>query len=223
VARAFVRVCRAAGGRVAVLGKSEWCCGEPIRKLGNEYLYRESARRVVDAIHASGARKVVTTCAHCFNALARDYRDLGFAPEVEHHATFIERLLSSGRLRLDAKELDCTFHDSCYLGRYHGITEAPRAVLRAAGARIVEMERSGRDGFCCGGGGGRILAEEKLGVRISAARAGMARETGAQVLVSSCPFCLAMLEDGVKTGGHEGRLVTRDLAEVVAERIGGTA
>jgi Fe-S oxidoreductase len=92
-------------------------------------------------------------------------------------------------------------------------------VLRAAGARVREMERAGRDGFCCGGGGGRILAEERVGVRIAAARAHMARATGAAVLVSSCPFCLAMLEDGVKTGGHEGQLVTRDLAEVVAGRI----
>jgi Fe-S oxidoreductase len=94
-------------------------------------------------------------------------------------------------------------------------------VLRAAGANVVEMERSGRDGFCCGGGGGRILAEEKVGVRINAARAHQAAATGAPVLVSSCPFCLTMLEDGVKTGGHEERMVTKDLAEVVAERIGG--
>jgi Fe-S oxidoreductase/nitrate reductase gamma subunit len=222
VARSFVRVCQAAGVKVGILGKSEWCCGEPIRKLGNEYLYQESARRVIEAIHASGAKKVVSTCAHCFHALARDYRDLGFTPEVEHHTTFIARLVAEGRLRLGGAALDCTFHDSCYLGRYHGITEAPRSVLGAAGARVVEMERSGRDGFCCGGGGGRILAEEKLGVRINAERARMARATGAHVLVSSCPFCLTMLEDGVKTGGHEGQLVTRDLAEVVAERIGGT-
>jgi Fe-S oxidoreductase/nitrate reductase gamma subunit len=221
VARSFVRVCRAAGVRVATLGKAEWCCGEPIRKLGNEYLYQESARRVIAAIHASGARKVVSTCAHCFHALARDYRELGFTAEVEHHTTFIARLLAEGRLRLGGEPLDCTFHDSCYVARYHGITDAPRAVLGAAGARVVEMERSGRDGFCCGGGGGRILAEERLGVRVNVARAEMARRTGAAAVVSSCPFCLTMLEDGVKTGGHEGRLVARDLAEVVAARIGG--
>ena len=219
VARSFVKVCRAAGVKVGILGKAEWCCGEPVRKLGNEYLYRESARRVVDAIQASGAKKVVTTCAHCFHALARDYGELGFTLEVEHHTTFIERLVAAGRLDLRGAPLDCTFHDSCYLGRYHGITEAPRSVLAAAGARVVEMERSGRDGFCCGGGGGRILAEEKIGVRINVERAAMARATGTQVVVSSCPFCLTMLEDGVKTGGHEGQLVTRDLAEVVAERI----
>jgi len=222
VARSFVRICQAAGVRVAILGKGEWCCGEPLRKLGNEYLWRQSAERVVAAIRASGAEKVVTTCAHCFHSLDRDCRELGLAAQVEHHATFIAGLLASGRLRLDPSALDCTFHDSCYLARTHGITEAPRAALRAAGARIVEMERSGRDGFCCGGGGGRILAEERIGVRINAARAHMARASGAPVVVSSCPFCLAMLEDGVKTGGHEGRLVARDLAEVVAERLGGS-
>ncbi len=221
VARSFVRICRAAGVRVGILGKGEWCCGEPVRKLGNEYLYQQAARRLAGAIHATGARKVVTTCAHCFHALARDYRDLGFAPDVQHHTTFIEGLLSSGRLRVEKAELDCTYHDSCYLARYHGVTDAPRAVLRAAGARIVEMERSGRDGFCCGGGGGRILAEETLGIRINATRARMARETGAPLVVSSCPFCLSMLEDGVKAGGPQGLLRTKDLAEVVAERIGG--
>jgi Fe-S oxidoreductase/nitrate reductase gamma subunit len=219
VARSFVRVCRAAGVSVGILGKAEWCCGEPVRRLGNEYLYREAALRVIQAIHASGATKVVTTCAHCFGSLDRDYRDLGFTPQVEHHATFIAGLVAGGRLRLDGGELDCTFHDSCQLARCHGVVEAPRAVLRAAGARVTEMDRAGRDGFCCGGGGGRILAEERVGVRIAAARAHMARATGAAVLVSSCPFCLAMLEDGVKTGGHEGQLVTRDLAEVVAGRI----
>jgi Fe-S oxidoreductase/nitrate reductase gamma subunit len=220
VARSFVRVCRAAGVKVGILGKAEWCCGEPIRKLGNEYLWRESARRVVEALRASRATKIVSTCAHCFHALARDYRELGFEADVEHHTTFLARLVREGRLPLAGDAPDCTFHDSCYVARYHGITGAPREVLAAAGARVVEMERSGRDGFCCGGGGGRILAEEKQGVRVNVARAQMARATGAGVVVSSCPFCLAMLEDGVKSGGHEGKLVPRDLAEVVAARIG---
>ncbi|HSN14669.1 MAG TPA: (Fe-S)-binding protein [Anaeromyxobacteraceae bacterium] len=221
VARSFVKVCNAAGVRVAILGKGEWCCGEPIRKLGNEYLYQQSAQRVIDAIHASGAKQVVTTCAHCFGALSRDYLDLGLSPEVEHHATFIARLVESGRLWMDAAPLDCTFHDSCYVGRYAGIYDAPRAVLGAAGARVVEMERHGRDAFCCGGGGGRIFAEERLGSRINVARAEMARATGASVVVASCPFCLSMLEDGVKAGGGEERMRVKDLAEVVAERIGG--
>jgi Fe-S oxidoreductase len=215
-----VKVCNAAGVRVAILGKGEWCCGEPIRKLGNEYLYQQSAQKVIEAIHASGAKQVVTTCAHCFGALSRDYLDLGLSPEVEHHATFIARLVESGRLWMDAAALDCTFHDSCYVGRYAGIYDAPRAVLGAAGARVVEMERHGPDAFCCGGGGGRILAEERLGTRINVARAEMARATGAPVVVASCPFCLTMLEDGVKAGGHEERLRVKDLAEVVAERIG---
>ncbi|HSM92973.1 MAG TPA: heterodisulfide reductase-related iron-sulfur binding cluster [Anaeromyxobacteraceae bacterium] len=221
VARSFVKVCNAAGVRVAILGKREGCCGEPIRKLGNEYLFQQSAQKVIDAIHASGAKQVVTTCAHCFGALSRDYLDLGLSPSVEHHTTFIARLAEAGRLWMDADAapLDCTFHDSCYLGRYAGIYDAPRAVLAAAGARVVEMERSGADAACCGGGGGRILAEERLGSRINVARAEMARATGAPVVVAACPFCLSMLEDGLKAGGDGPRV--KDLAEIVAERIGG--
>ncbi|HSN15870.1 MAG TPA: (Fe-S)-binding protein, partial [Anaeromyxobacteraceae bacterium] len=221
VARSFVKVCNAAGVRVAILGKGEWCCGEPLRKLGNEYVYQEAARKVIDAIAASGASRVVTTCAHCFGALSRDYSDLGFTLPVEHHARFLARLVSSGLLYLERAPLDCTFHDSCYLGRYAGLYDAPRDVLGAVGARVIEMERSGADALCCGGGGGRILAEERLGTRINARRAEMASRTGAAVVVASCPFCVSMLEDGVKANGHEERLRVKDLAEIVAERIGG--
>jgi Fe-S oxidoreductase/nitrate reductase gamma subunit len=221
VARSFVKICAAAGVRVAILGKGEWCCGEPVRKLGNEYAYQQAARKVIDAIHASGTTRVVTTCAHCFGALSRDFLGLGFTTAAEHQATFIAGLVESGKLRIDPAALDCTYHDSCYLGRYTGTYDAPRAVLRTAGVKVVEMERHGANGLCCGGGGGRILAEERLGTRINATRAGMALATGAPVVVSNCPWCLAMLEDGVKAGGHEERLRVKDLSEIVAERIGG--
>ncbi len=221
VARSFMRICRTAGVRVGILGKEERCCGDAVRKLGNEYLYQATARQNVETIRAYGVKKVVTTCPHCFGALSRDYRDLGLELEVEHHTAFIDRLIANGKLPIAPDAFDCTYHDSCYLGRYQGVFEAPRSVLRAAGGRLVEMERSGRDGFCCGAGGGRILAEEKLGSRISVARVEMARATGAPVVVSNCPFCLAMLEDGVKTGGCDGSLNVKDLAELVAERMGG--
>ncbi len=221
VARSFIRICKAAGVRVGILGKDEKCCGEPVRKLGNEYLYQAMARQNVEAIQAHGAKKIVTTCPHCLGALSRDYRDLGLELDVEHHATFIERLVSQGKVPLAPGSLDCTYHDSCYLGRYQGIYDAPRSVLQMAGARLVEMERSRQDGFCCGAGGGRILAEERLGTRINVARARMAQSTGAPLVVSNCPFCLTMLEDGIKAGGCDGTLRAKDLAELVAERIGG--
>lgn len=219
VARNFVKVCSAAGVKVGILGKEEKCCGEPVRKLGNEYLYQMLAAENIERIKASGATRIVTTCPHCFNTLGRDYRDLGLDIEVEHYTTFLHRLLREGKLSLKPQPLDLTYHDSCYIARYKGITEEPRLLLQAAGGTLREMEKSKLDGFCCGGGGGRVLAEEKLGRRINVERVGMAQATGAPLLVSNCPFCLTMFEDGVKTGGAEGSLQVRDLAEILAERI----
>jgi len=219
VARAFVETCQAAGLRVGILGSAEKCCGEPVRKLGNEYLYQSLAAENIEAIKASGAKKIVTTCPHCLHTLDVAYRDLGLELPVEHHATLIAGLVEEGKLALEPQALDCSYHDSCYLGRYKDIYREPRAAIRAAGGRIAEMKAHGASSFCCGGGGGRILAEEKLGTRIAVKRVEMAAETMAPALVSNCPFCLTMLEDGVKTGGQEGKIETLDLAELVASRI----
>jgi Fe-S oxidoreductase len=222
IARNFITICNAAGIKVGILGKDEKCCGEPARKLGNEYLYQMLAQENIATIKATGITKIVTTCPHCFNTLSRDYRDLGLAIDTEHYSTYINRLVQQGVLILDKGEpQDCTYHDSCYLGRYKDIIAEPRAILAAAGWRIKEMDKSGYDSFCCSAGGGRILAEEKLGSKISEARVRMAAETGAPVLVSNCPFCLTMFEDGIKTGNCEDILKVRDLAEIIVERIGG--
>ncbi len=219
IAKSFVRVCAAAGIRVGILGKEEKCCGEPVRKLGNEYLYQMLASGNIELIKGYGVKRIVTTCPHCFNTLGRDYRDLGLEVPVEHYSTYLHRLLESGRLEMSPDDFIFTYHDSCYLGRYMDIIDQPRELLAKAGGRIREMDRSGCDSFCCGAGGGRIVAEEKLGNRINVARVRMARETGAPLLVSNCPFCLTMFEDGVKTGGFEGGIMVRDLAEIVAARL----
>ncbi|TWJ16441.1 heterodisulfide reductase-related iron-sulfur binding cluster [Geobacter argillaceus] len=221
VARNFVRICASAGIRVGILGKEEKCCGEPVRKLGNEYLYQMVAAENIELIKGYGVKRIVTTCPHCFNTLARDYRDLGMDLPVEHYTTFIHALLKKGEINLKAAEepFSYTYHDSCYIGRYMDILDQPREILARAGGRLTEMAQSGYDSFCCGAGGGRILAEEKIGTKISETRVRMATDTGAPLLVSNCPFCLTMFEDGIKTGGAEGAIVVRDLAEIVAERI----
>ena len=219
VARHFITICNAAGIKVGILGKEEKCCGEPVRKLGNEYLYQMTAAENIELIKAYDVKKIVTACPHCFNTLARDYRDLGLEVPVEHYTTYINNLLKSDRLRLTPEAFSFTYHDSCYLGRYMDIIEQPRAVLNQAGGSIREMDKNGYDSFCCSAGGGRIIAEEKLGSKISEVRIKMATDTGAPLLVSNCPFCLTMFEDGIKTGGAEGQLQVRDLAEIVAERI----
>ena len=219
VARNFIKICSAAGVRVGILGKEEKCCGEPPRKLGNEYLYQMTATENIELIKAYNVKKIVTTCPHCFNTLARDYKDLGLDIPVEHYSTFINTLLEGQKLDLTPQPFDFTYHDSCYIGRYMDIIDQPRNILRQAGGRITEMDKNGYDSFCCSAGGGRIIAEEKLGSKISEARIKMATDTGAPLLVSNCPFCLTMFEDGIKTGGAEGQIRVRDLAEIVAERI----
>ncbi len=219
VARNFITICAAAGIKVGILGKEEKCCGEPVRKLGNEYLYQMTANENIEAIKAYNVKKIVTACPHCFNTLARDYKDLGFDLPVEHYSTYINTLLDTGRLQLTPEPFDFTYHDSCYIGRYMDIIDQPRAILKTAGGSLTEMDKNGYDSFCCSAGGGRIIAEEKLGSKISEARVKMAVDTGAPLLVSNCPFCLTMFEDGIKTGGAEGQIRVRDLAEIVAERI----
>jgi len=219
VARSFVKLCQAAGLSVGILGKEEKCCGEPMRKMGNEYLFQTLAAEMVELINGSGVKKVVTTCPHCYNTLVKDYRDFGLEVEVEAYTVFLERLLKEGRLKIQAADLNCTYHDSCYLGRHNDIYEAPRNLVRAAGGRIAEMERNRDEAFCCSAGGGRIMAEEKIGERINIRRVQMAAATGTDMLVSNCPFCLTMFEDGVKGAGVEESLRPRDIAEILAERI----
>jgi Fe-S oxidoreductase/nitrate reductase gamma subunit len=219
VARSFVRICNAAGVRIGILGKKERCCGEPARKLGNEYLFQTLAQANIEAIEASRATQIVTTCPHCYNTLARDYRDLGLGIPAEHYTTFLDRLLRDGRLPILPAGFEFTYHDSCYIGRYRDIFGEPRNVLAAAGGQLTEMEKSGYESFCCGGGGGRILAEERVGQRINVERVLMARATGKPLLISNCPFCLTEFEDGIKTANCEEDLQVRDLAEILAERI----
>jgi len=219
IARNFIKICNAAGIKVGILGKQEKCCGEPPRKLGNEYLYQMLAAENIELIKGYGVKQIVTTCPHCFNTLSRDYQDLGLDVPVQHYTTYIHTLLARDRIKLTPDPFSFTYHDSCYLGRYMDIIQEPRTILAQAGGRILEMDKSGYDSFCCSAGGGRILAEEKLGTKISEARVRMAFDTGAPLLISNCPFCLTMFEDGIKTGGVEGKLRVRDLAEIVSERI----
>jgi Fe-S oxidoreductase/nitrate reductase gamma subunit len=219
VAKSFVSLCQAAGVKIGILGKEEKCCGEPMRKMGNEYLYQTMAMETVEIIKGYGVKKIVTTCPHCFNTLTKDFRDFGFDIEVLPHAVFLEQLIAAGKLSIRADSFACTYHDSCYLGRHNNIYDAPRSLIRAAGGRITEMTRNRDQAFCCSAGGGRIMAEEKLGERINIKRVEMAVATGTSKLLSNCPFCLTMFEDGVKGANVEEQLRPQDIAEILAERL----
>ncbi|SDP52026.1 (Fe-S)-binding protein, partial [Desulforhopalus singaporensis] len=210
---------QAAGIKVGILGKEEKCCGEPMRKMGNEYLYQTLAMENIETIKGYGVKKVVTTCPHCFNTLSKDYRDFDFDIEVESYTDFLEKLVAANKLEFNSDNFECTYHDSCYLGRHNDIYEAPRNLIRAAGGTINEMDRNRSESFCCSAGGGRILAEEKLGTRINVKRVTMAAQTNAPTLVSNCPFCLTMFEDGIKGAELEEQMKSRDIAEILADRL----
>jgi len=219
VAKSFVKLCQAAGVKLGILGKEEKCCGEPMRKMGNEYLYQSLAVENIEHIQSYGIKKIVTTCPHCYNTLKKDYKDLGLDVEVITYTVFLEDLIKSDQLEINAEKFSCTYHDSCYLGRHNDIYNAPRSLIAAAGGTLVEMKKSREESFCCSGGGGRIMAEERIGERMNIERVKMAVETGADILLSNCPFCLTMFEDGIKGAEVEEQLRPKDVAELLVERV----
>ncbi len=223
VSRAIVRILREAGVSFAILGDEETCTGDAARRLGNEYLFQTQASALVETLNGRGVKKILVQCPHCLNTLANELPDFGGRYEVVHHAELIARLVADGRLRPGAAEglagAAVTYHDPCYLARWNGVVEPPRAALGAVGVHPVEMARSGRQGFCCGAGGGRMWLEEKLGSRVNQARVAEAAETlgpAGGLVATACPFCLTMVKDGIAETGREESLRALDVAEIVA-------
>ena len=220
-ARAFARVLNAASVSFAVLGIEERCTGDSARRSGNEYLFSELASGNVETLNRVAPKRIVTTCPHCLQTLKNEYPAFGGHYTVLHHTQLIEELLASGRLRLrgDSAESMVTFHDPCYLGRQNRIFEPPRASLHAAGLELAEMPRHGAKSFCCGAGGAQMWKEEEAGEeRVNRARMRQAEATGAHTLAVGCPFCMVMLSDASRDTGE--KLQVRDVAEIIAERLG---
>lgn len=201
--RAVAELLHAAGVTFAVLGEAEQCTGDSARRAGNEVLFQQMAAGNIATLDAAGARRIVVTCAHCFNTIAREYPQLGGTYEVVHHTELLNTLVAEGRLvPLPASdERTVTYHDPCYLGRHNEIYSPPRELLAAAGITVSEMPRHGADAFCCGGGGARAWMEETIGTRIGTTRASEAIGTGAAAVATACPFCTTMLTDGVAACG----------------------
>ncbi|MDE3216238.1 MAG: (Fe-S)-binding protein [Gemmatimonadota bacterium] len=219
---AFARILKACGIDFAILGQEESCHGDPARRMGNEYLYQMLARNAIETLDRYQVRTIVTACPHCFHQLGNEFPQLGGMYEVIHHSTFIERLLEEGRVPLQTEEgqaLTVAYHDSCYLGRYNDVYDAPRETIRRALpiAKLVEPERSRDRGLCCGAGGGRMWMEERTGKRINAERTEELLATGADTIAVACPFCMTMMADSVKSREADARVV--DIAEVVADRL----
>jgi Fe-S oxidoreductase len=211
-----------AGVSWGILGKEEKCCGDSLRRLGNEYVFDKMARENVATFIERGVKKVITQCPHCFTTLKNDYRQYGLELEVIHHSDLLRNLVQDGKLVLDKPtgEMGSTvFHDSCYLGRHNDVYDAPREVIKAATGQVpAEMERNRSNSFCCGAGGGRMWMEEHVGERINLARVNEALEQKPDTICVACPYCLTMFEDGLKDVKAD-KVKVRDVAEVMAEAL----
>ena len=249
VSRAMVKILREAGISFATLAKGEVCNGDPVRRMGNEYLFQTVAKANVEAWNGAGVKAVITQCPHCFNTLKNEYPDLGGNYEVISHTQLISQLIRDKRIQLSrVMDQTLTYHDPCYLGRHNGIYDAPRDALKAIpGLQVVEMQRSKRESFCCGAGGGRMWMEEKIGTRINHNRAnevaltlahakdpsvpypsatdkdrpgkvGDFKGTASGTVAVACPFCKTMLQDAMNDTNREN-IQVKDVTELVAEAM----
>ncbi|NQT05537.1 MAG: (Fe-S)-binding protein, partial [Dehalococcoidia bacterium] len=222
VAQAIVGILKTAGVNFGILGAEEVCCGDPARRLGNEYLFQMQAQQNIELLNNYGIKRIVTGCPHCYNTLKNEYPQFGGVFEVLHHTEIINRLIEEGKLP-GIKEMSglVTYHDSCYLGRYNNIYDVPRQVLRRlGGVKLVEMARNLEHGFCCGAGGGHLwLEEQKTGERINEMRTEQALATKAGVIATACPYCLQMFEDGIQTKEAAESVRAMDIAELVMKAL----
>ncbi|MFZ4752341.1 MAG: (Fe-S)-binding protein [Chitinophagaceae bacterium] len=224
VTHSFVEILEHAGISFAILGKEEMCTGDPARRAGNEFLFQMMAYNNIQTMNMYGVKKIVTTCPHCFNTLKNEYPELGGNYEVISHAVFLQQLIQDGKIKMkngsSFKGKKITYHDSCYLGRANGIYEAPREVLQSLDADLVELKRCRTNGLCCGAGGAQMFKEDEPGEsRINIERTKDVLESGASVVASNCPFCLTMLNDGIKNAEKEEQIQALDLAEIIARSI----
>ena len=224
ITKAFVEILNHVGIEYAILGKEEACTGDPARRAGNEFLFQMMAYQNIQVLNGYGIKKIVTTCPHCFNTLKNEYPELGGYYDVIHHTTLLQELIDEGKVILkeggtfSGKKI--SFHDSCYLGRANNIYAAPRKVLEALDADLVEMKRCKSNGLCCGAGGAQMFKEDEPGNnRINFERADEAIETGAKIIAASCPFCNTMLTDGIKNKEKEEEIQVLDIAEIVAASL----
>jgi Fe-S oxidoreductase len=218
--QSIARLLHRAGVSFAVLGPAESCTGDPVRRLGNEYLFQTQARQNIETLNAAGARKVVASCPHCYNSLSKEYPSLGGNFEVIHHSQLLARLVAQGRLRPGRLQAKVAYHDPCYLGRHSQIYGPPRSVIESVpGVSPLEMGRCRERSFCCGAGGARMWLEESQGKRINLERTDEALATGADVVSTACPYCLIMLDDAVKARGRDEEVKVLDVAQVLERSL----
>jgi Fe-S oxidoreductase/nitrate reductase gamma subunit len=223
VSEAFAKILNHIGVKFAILGIEEGCCGDPARRVGNEYLYQILAQTNIEVFDRYKIKRILTTCPHCYNTLKNEYPQLGFSCEVIHHAEFLKESIRNKRLKLDhALDKKTTYHDPCYLGRYSGMYESPRQVLGSIPSLdIREMKRSKVDSLCCGGGGGWMWMEETIGKRVNIERLEDALTVQPEWIATACPFCVTLFDDAIKNKDLDGKLKIWDIAELVEQSIFG--
>jgi len=224
ITKAFVTILDKVGISYAILGKEEMCTGDPVRRAGNEFMFQMMAYQNIQTLNNYNIKKIVTACPHCFNIFKNEYPALGGSYEVIHHTVFLQQLIDEGKIKLKEggvfKGKKITYHDSCYLGRANSIYEAPRKVLEAFDAELVEMKRCKTKGLCCGAGGAQMWKEEEKGTtRINFERSNEAMATGSNIIAAACPYCNTMLTDGVKNAEKEDSVKVLDVAELVAASL----
>lgn len=225
VTKALCEILNHAGVEFAILGNEERCTGDPARRAGNEFLFQMTAMMNIETLNMYGVKKIVAACPHCFNVLKNEYPALGGNYEVVHHTQLLQELITSGRLKMKEggafQGQRITYHDSCYLGRANDVYEAPRALLEALDVDLVEMKRSRKNGLCCGAGGAQMWKEDEPGdKRINIERIEEALATDPTAVVANCPFCITMLQDGLKAKEKNEQIMVYDLSEMILQRIG---
>ena len=224
ITKAFATILTKVGLNYAILGKEEMCTGDPVRRAGNEFMFQMMAYQNIQLLNNYSIKKIVTACPHCFNIIKNEYKELGGNYEVIHHTLLLQQLINEGKIKMKEsgsfKGKRITYHDSCYLGRANDIYEAPRKVLEALDAELVEMKRCRSNGLCCGAGGAQMFKEEEKGdLRINIERSNEAIGTGASIIAAACPFCNTMLTDGVKVAEKEDNVKVMDIAELIAASL----
>lgn len=224
VTRAMCEILHQAGMEFAILGNEERCTGDPARRAGNEFLFQMTAAMNIETLNMYGVKKIVAACPHCFNTLKNEYPELGGHYDVVHHTQLLQELIASGKLKIkeggDFKGQRITYHDSCYLGRANDVYEAPRALLEALDVDLVEMKRSKKNGLCCGAGGAQMWKEDEPGnKRINIERIEEALETSPTAVIANCPFCITMLQDGLKAKEKNEQIPVYDLSEMILSNM----
>ncbi|MCA1988001.1 MAG: (Fe-S)-binding protein [Desulfarculus sp.] len=218
IARALNKVLKAAGVSFGIIGNEESCCGETLRKMGDEEQFGGLVQKNIELFQGKGVKKIITTSPHCYATFTQEYPEFGGEFEVVHYTQLLEQLAAEGKLKF-SKPLGkkAIYHDPCYLGRHTKVYDAPRALLKAMGAEVMEFDRCRNLSMCCGGGGGRLWMEAEPEQRFSTHKIREADAKGAQVLATACPYCINMFTDSAKGENLDEKIAVMDLAEMAAE------